>query len=277
MEAQGGGDGPESVNQALYEGITRMSWTSNKKAFKVAFLVGDYPPHMDYANDVKWMTSCSLAVKNQIPVNTIQMGKYHETTSVWKQIANLTGGQYICVDQRASDITIATPFDDTIAAITDSLDDSRVFYGTSQEQVEQQLRASKSKAMKSSMSSSVKSRRGIYNTSKSGSKNFAGKKELLSDMEKGDIDLKTLNNETMPQQMQSMTDTQRKTYVDSLTQKRKNYNSKILELQKKRQEYINSDLSKKDPSDTSFTDKVYETVKKQAMSKGIEYKEKAQH
>ena len=47
--ADGGGDDDESVNQALREAVTGLSWTADKEVLKIIFLVGDYPPHMDYA------------------------------------------------------------------------------------------------------------------------------------------------------------------------------------------------------------------------------------
>ena len=48
----GGGDFPESVNQALNEAVTRINWSKDKKTLKMIFLVGDAPPHMDYKDDV---------------------------------------------------------------------------------------------------------------------------------------------------------------------------------------------------------------------------------
>src|SRR5687767_1929043 len=48
LQADGGGDGPESVNQALYEAVHSISWSPNSKSYRAIFLVGDAPPHMDY-------------------------------------------------------------------------------------------------------------------------------------------------------------------------------------------------------------------------------------
>src|SRR5947209_16830776 len=48
FQAQGGGDFPESVNQALYDAVTQVKWSTDKKTLKMIFLVGDAPPHMDY-------------------------------------------------------------------------------------------------------------------------------------------------------------------------------------------------------------------------------------
>ncbi len=50
FQANGGGDGPENVNQALSDAIDKLSWSKDKKAMKIIFLVGDYPPHNEYTD-----------------------------------------------------------------------------------------------------------------------------------------------------------------------------------------------------------------------------------
>src|SRR5712671_3819882 len=51
LRAQGGGDWPESVNEALYVGVQKLSWSQGRNTTRVLFLVGDAPPHMDYPQD----------------------------------------------------------------------------------------------------------------------------------------------------------------------------------------------------------------------------------
>src|SRR5262245_61847381 len=72
LVADGGGDGPESVNQALHEAVTQMAWSKEPNTYRVVFLVGDAPPHMDYAQDVHFPESVLLAKQRGIVVNTIQ-------------------------------------------------------------------------------------------------------------------------------------------------------------------------------------------------------------
>ena len=54
LRARGGGDWPESVNEALHVGVTKLSWTQGPEICRIMFLVGDAPPHMDYAQDTKY-------------------------------------------------------------------------------------------------------------------------------------------------------------------------------------------------------------------------------
>jgi hypothetical protein len=72
FQAAGGGDTPESVNEALAEAIHKMPWSSDKTVLKIIFLVGDAPPHMDYPNSPKYPDLCRDAAKrisSLIPFN----------------------------------------------------------------------------------------------------------------------------------------------------------------------------------------------------------------
>src|SRR5262245_59887548 len=74
LQAEGGGDGPESVNEALAKAVNAESWSQDGSTYKLIFLVGDAPPHMDYQDDVKYPQTLELAGKKGIIVNTIQCG-----------------------------------------------------------------------------------------------------------------------------------------------------------------------------------------------------------
>ena len=47
-----------------------MSWSDDSSVYKVAFLVGDAPPHMDYQNDAKYPTTLNAAAKTA-PLNLL--------------------------------------------------------------------------------------------------------------------------------------------------------------------------------------------------------------
>ena len=99
FQAQGGGDTPESVNQAIHEAVTKMKWDKDRKVLKMIFLVGDAPPHMDYQDDVKYPAVCAKAAKNDIIINTVQCGNMASTTPIWKEIAKLAEGDYVAIAQ----------------------------------------------------------------------------------------------------------------------------------------------------------------------------------
>ena len=92
FRAEGGGDGPEAVNEALEAAVERMSWSRDRDTYKVVFLVGDAPPHMDYQDDVKYPGIVAAAAAKGIVVNTIQCGSMADTVAPWRHIAALGPG-----------------------------------------------------------------------------------------------------------------------------------------------------------------------------------------
>lgn len=94
--ANGGGDMPESVNQALAE-VVKLEWRTT--AAKVAFLIGDAPPHMDYQGDVPYGTSLIGAVSKGIRIHSIAASGLDKAgTYVWRQTAQFTRGKFIFIE-----------------------------------------------------------------------------------------------------------------------------------------------------------------------------------
>ena len=93
FQAQGGGDTPESVNQALYDAVHNISWSRQEQAYQAIFLVGDAPPHMDY-NEMQYPEIVAAANEKGIVVNTIQCGEIASAIRPWTQIAKLGNGAF---------------------------------------------------------------------------------------------------------------------------------------------------------------------------------------
>src|SRR6188472_1193434 len=110
FQAGGGGDTPESVNEALAEAIHKMPWSSDSKVLKIIFLVGDAPPHMDYPNGPKYPELCREAAKKDLIINTIQCGEMAETKPIWQEIAKLSEGSS-AISQSGNVAVISTPMD----------------------------------------------------------------------------------------------------------------------------------------------------------------------
>ncbi len=92
LSADGGGDRPESANAGLHAALTKLAW-SPRSAVRMAFLIGDAPPHLDYANDTSYTVSMRDAAHRGVQLFTIAasgMGDLGQV--VWRQIAQYTGG-----------------------------------------------------------------------------------------------------------------------------------------------------------------------------------------
>ena len=129
FSAGGGGDTPESVNEALNEAVTKLAWSTDRSVLKIIFLVGDAPPHMDYVNAPKYPEICQAAMKKDLIINTVQCGNIPETAPVWKEIAKLSEGNYAAIAQEGGMVAIATPMDAELAELNRKVGATLVAYG----------------------------------------------------------------------------------------------------------------------------------------------------
>ncbi len=128
--ANGGGDYPESVNQALSDSVRKVSWSPrDQPVYRVIFLVGDAPPHMDYPDDVKYPESCREARAKGILINTIQCGTNEDTRLEWLKIAQGGGGNFVEIPQSGGVRILVSPYDAWLAEFSGKLLDTARYSG----------------------------------------------------------------------------------------------------------------------------------------------------
>ncbi len=95
VEAEGGGDYPESLNEALYRAIHGPEWLG-KDSVQLIFLVADAPPHLDYAQDYDYAVEMVEAAERGIKVFPIaSSGLDDQGEHIFRQIAQFTQGRFI--------------------------------------------------------------------------------------------------------------------------------------------------------------------------------------
>jgi len=275
FQANGGGDGPESVNQALHEAVNRISWSQDEHTYKVVFLVGDAPPHMDYPNDVKYPVTLRVAQKKGIVVNAIQCGQNHGTTPQWQQIARLGQGRYFEVGQAGNAVAIATPFDETLARLSAKLDDTRLYYGSKEEKEKQQAKVEAADKLHADSSVTSRARRATFNASKSGSANFLGKGELVEAVTSGRVDLSSIERDKLPEPMQVMAPAEREALITGAAERRNVLQQQIQELNEQRAGYLKKKVAERGGAEDSLDDKIYRAVREQAGKLGLHYDDDA--
>lgn len=279
IDANGGGDSPESVNQGLWEAVDQMKWISDDKSYKTIFLVGDQPPHMDYKQDVKYNVSCKKAHERGIVINTILMGGDAQARMIWKEIADCAQGSFFQMDMNVNNVEISTPYDPQISKLSDEIEQGRMYYGDMETMKKQSAKVEKSHYISTNTTDEVKSRRAEYNMSVSGNSAFYGEKELIQDYSKGKVDLAKLKDTELPQQLLKMTPAARKVFLDQAVAKRKQQEQQLKELSVKRQAYLEKEMEKMDAGKVknSFNNQVFESVQKQAAEKEIRIEGKAKY
>ena len=130
LKARGGGDWPESVNEALDVAVNKLQWTSGGDTRRIVFLVGDAPPHMDYAQDTKYPRTLSVARQRDIIVNAVLAGDAQDTARIWRDIAQNGNGRFIPIPQDGGEVVlIETPFDEEIIILQREINGTVIPYG----------------------------------------------------------------------------------------------------------------------------------------------------
>ena len=262
LRAAGGGDTPESVNQALYEAVTRPHWRSSKNTLKIIYLVGDAPPHTDYQDDVPYLESARIAAKRGIFINTIQAGVDTNTRYAWQEIARFGQGHYSAIAQDAQTTTIATPYDQDLQHLNRDLGQTIIPYGS------EDIRGAvmNKQSASESMAAPSMSDRLSYNA-KTG-RSVQGGGDLLDEMKSKRVNRESVRKDQLPAALQSMPKPELDKYVATQSAKRAKIQGKINELVKKRDIYI---ASKSKNIGSEFDQEIVRSLKTQAAKVGIKY------
>lgn len=262
--ANGGGDTPESVNEALNEAVTKMSWSKERSVLKIIFLVGDAPPHMDYANGPKYPDICQAAMKKDLIINTIQCGGMTETTPVWREIAKLSEGSYAAIAQEGGMVALATPMDEELARLNRELGTTLVAYGGERARREVYAKQAASEAAPAAVAADRLS----FNA-KSG-KAVQGEGELLDTLASGKLKVSELKKDQLPKEWQGLSESELKAAIEKKQSERAALQAKILKLNQERDEFLVAERKKVTKAD-SFDEQVASTIRAQAARKGIAY------
>ncbi len=274
FQAQGGGDTPEAVNQALHEAVHKMKWSKSRDVLKIIFLVGDAPPHMDYKQDVKYPVTCEQAAKADIIINTIQCGRMASTTPIWKEIAGKAEGKFNQILQDGGVLAMATPFDKEIAEHNVALNATVTGYGTV---VMQKAAVAKARSAEAAPKEAAADRATYFlrsaNPSLKSAPVISGGGDLTELLANKKLDIKDIEEKKLPENVRKMKPKEREDYLKKQVEDRNKAQAELKGLLKKRADFIakkNAEL-KKAGKLKGFDAKVQNLIREQAAPKGIAY------
>lgn len=271
FKAAGGGDGPESVNQALHDAVQKISWSKGQDVYKVVFLVGDAPPHMDYQDDVKYPTTIALAKKKGIVINAIQCGASGSTRTKWLHMASLGDGRYFQVEQGGGAVAVSTPFDRKLAELSRKLDDTRLYYGSKEVKAEKRKKVAATDKLHRAASPASRARRATFNASKSGKNNLFGSGDLVEDVISGRVELDEIKKDHLPASVQVMAPKKQEMFIRQQAKRRAELQAKIGKLSQSRSRYLKKKAKESGGFKDSLDEKLYSAVREQAGKKGLVY------
>jgi hypothetical protein len=219
---------------------------------------------MDYADDVKYPVTCKKAVEKGIIINTIQCGNSAECTKFWKDIATKAEGSFAAIPQAGGVVAVATPFDGRLAELNTELLKTAVVYGGRAYRADAERRVKEADKLDAPAAAE---RAGF-----SGKSSKVVEGDLLEDIKTKKVELKDLKKEEMPEELKKCkTDEERKEYLAKVEKKRTELNKEVIELDRKRADFIAKELEKKGKGKDSFDSQVLEMLRNQAKKYDVKY------
>jgi hypothetical protein len=259
FEAGGGGDTPEHVSKALFDAVTRTSWTADQGTLKQIYLVGDAPPHTDYHDGYDYLKIARRAHELGIHINTIRCGGDHDTELVWNQIAHASAGEYASIDQSGGVRVAATPYDSKMAELNARLVGTAVGYGRDAGELRRRA------AMAAAIPAPMAADRASFFGAKGGAIGDAHD-DLVQAKIDGLVEPAKAPRAALPPEMQAMAPAEREAYVKSKAEERNRIQSEINNIAKQRNEWLHKNSAGKPDS---FDAEVEGALRKQAKSIGL--------
>lgn len=255
FRAEGGGDTPEHVNQALADAIRRMKWRQGQNVLKLVFLVGDAPPHEGrqglYSSDL-----AAEALRKGIVINTVRCGSAYDTEQSWRKIASLTGGMFTSVRQDGAMVAVATPVDSRLKDLNERL--SRTLIPVGDESTREA--AARRARINASMDGFAQAESAKFRAK-------SGKLDSTDLLSKG-MDVDKVKDADLPAPVAAMAKPARKAYVAKVAKEREELKAEIEKLSKERDRHLKA---KRPAGAPAVDDAIGAALKKQGGKAGILY------
>ena len=268
LRAEGGGDGPEHVLKGLNDAVNEVRWSSDPKAVKLVYLVGDAPPHEDYDDGLTLNGVLNDAHQRGIRISAIRCGTDSATLSTWTTIAKRTDGEVSSIEQNGGvHAVVTTPYDSELARLNAELARTEVHFGSSAE------RAAAAGVLEANMAApeAAQAERAGFYAAKAASKGGGApaKKDLVG-AKPGAVALSAVSESDLPEEMQKMNADERAKFVDGKRAQREVVLAQIASANTKRDAHLKAAPKPRAGSD-GFDAKVYDSLKKAGEAKGIAY------
>jgi hypothetical protein len=246
--ARGGGDTPEDVDAALFDAVHKMQWRSDAK--KLIFLVGDAPP-ASRGEVPKYDVTAKVAADEGITINAIRCGGDTETARTWQEVAMLGHGEFSTIRQDGGVQQVATPYDDKMAKLSETIDHTAVIYG---DRGVHEGYAAKMAATAAAPEPAKADRASYYATKPAAPR---AKEDLVGG---AGVDVGSLEADKLPEDMKAMSKTELKAELERRKSQREQAQAELANMAKQRAEYLNK---KGTGSSSSFDTSVKTTVEHQ--------------
>ena len=255
--------GNEFCGQVIQTSLNELSWGKNKDDLRLLFIAGNEPFTQGKIN---YKDAITNAKEKDVLINTIFCGNYSNGISgMWKDGADLGGGDYLTINQDKKVVHIVTPFDDQIIILNKKLNKTYIYYGNIGQSKFRSQKEQDSNA--ATLDEVVVVKRAVSKSSRL----YNNASWDLVDAEKEQkVDYTKIKKKQLPKALQNKTAKEIEVYVKKTAKERQEIQQKIKELDKKRRVYI----AKKQQENTKkdeLNDVMINAIKRQAKLKNYSW------
>ena len=257
--------GDEYCGMVIQKAANELKWSAAKAAYKAIFIAGNEPFSQ---GGVDFHVSCKEAISKGIIVNTIYCGTTTNPEATgWKDGAALADGAYASIDQNKQIVAIQAPQDKEIAELGGKINTTYLGYGAAgapgaANQAAQDSNAARAGGGRggSAVERSITKATGAYQNATW---------DLVDAVNTKKVDLATLKDEDLPEEMRNLDAPGRADYLAQKTKERDDIKTKIQQISADRDKYI-ADQRKTTPEST-LDAAVLGTVRTQATKNGMTF------
>ncbi len=265
MMAMNTSGGDEFVGWVLNDALNTMSWSEDPRALRIIFVAGN--ESADQAHEkFNFRNVAKEARGKDIIINAIYAGNHQQgIAESWGEVAMHGHGSFSAIDMQQGTLQIATPQDEILIKLNIELNKTYLPFGEKAEYGSSNQLAQDGNAArmgKQSQASRV--------VSKGNSLYGNAIWDLVDASQEKDFDWDELEEKELPEVMRSMTDEEKKAYLNGMIEARKAIQKKITEVGKAREEYLKQERSKMSGK-TSLDDAILQALRKQAEGKGFTF------
>ena len=251
--------GDEYCGHVIFKSVQQLKWDSNPKSYKVVFIAGNESFRQ---GTVSFTQACTEARSKGVIVNTIYCGDRQQgIREFWNLVGECGNGSFSNINQDHKIEDIATPYDDEIVNLNNKLNTTYIAYGARGQQFsakqEQMDVANAAMSKKAAIKrAETKSNSKVYNNATW---------DLVDLAEMNDKELEKIDKKTLPEDLKNKTTAELKVIVAEKRKERAAIQTKIVELNKQRQKYINDQKNKNDAGTnvTTLESEVERIIKEQ--------------
>jgi hypothetical protein len=257
--------GTEYVARVLNTALEKLAWSKEPGTLALAIVAGNESADQD--REMSFRDVCKRAIERGITVNAIYCGNPQDDIAPgWREVAARADGQFACIDQDHGTVVVTSPFDQELAKLGTSLNETYIPLGSvgragAENQSAQDLNAAGASCATAACRAATKAS-GLYTCGW----------DLVDAVRQKQVKLADVKIADLPAALQAMSPAEREQYVASAAGKRGELQKKIQALDQKRQAYVAAELAKQALDEgKSFDQAVRRAVRAQAGAKGFSF------